>query len=214
MTLESIVNELYCNLKYPEISHKTILHDTCHLELYISKAYSWENEHLLDDYVLKLLPQKPWGRTASGEWERIETKVVDWPFLSKKKQEWVFSMRDMSNLQIPSSSSTEIHLLPETSPKQLLIRPTTTDTPLSSRVDQISKHDMRKNKAVCCLPEAEKHKKQLHCCRSWYRYLEDNSVWTNYVASSGTVQAREYRRKFWKALNWKVRDCLEVSSWP
>lgn len=38
MTLESIINELYCNLKYPEIPHKIILYDTCHLELYISKV--------------------------------------------------------------------------------------------------------------------------------------------------------------------------------
>lgn len=98
----------------------------------------------------------------------------------QKKQEWVFSRIEVSNLQISSSSSTEIHLLPETSPKQfltVLIRLTTTDTPLSSREDQIFKTWQTKNKAMCCLPEAEKHEKQLHYCRSWYRYLGDNSVW-------------------------------------
>lgn len=135
----------------------------------------------------------------------------------QKKQEWLFSRLDVSNLQISSTSSTEIHLLSETSPKQfltVLVRPTATDTPLSWRVDQISKHDMKRIRQSAVSLKQKSTKSNCTVAEADTVIWEIIQFQTNYVASSGTVQARGYRRKFWKALNWKIRDCLEVSSCP
>lgn len=157
------------------------------------------------------------GEDSIREMRKNRNKSSGLAIFEEKKQEWVFSRIDVSNLQISNSSSTEIHLLPETSPKQfltVLIRPTTTDTPLSSTADQISEHDMKKIRQ-CAVSLKQKSTKS-NCTVA----EADTVIWeiiqfgTNYVASNGTVQAREYCRKFWKALNWKIRDCLEVSSCP